>query len=162
MKKIYSLLIGLCLLTFACGEDPNDITALNADVVFKVDLSGAFTSNFVQDSVSSFTHANLIIIEGIDKNKNKVTVTIDPNYFASGANVKGSHEVGQGNAPARIVVNIIDGGLFYLAQSGNVTVTEYSNKVIKGTFSFEATEYKNNSSTVSGTNGQFTATLIDK
>lgn len=159
MKRTFSFLVGFCFLAFACGENPDDITPLNAEVVFQVDLSGDFTSNFVQDSVSAFLHSNQIIIKGFDTDENIVTVTIDPSQFASGTQTVGTHEIAQSNSPAKVVVNVVDGSSLFIAESGSVIVTEYSNKIIKGTFSFEATKYGDTNSTISGTNGKFTAVV---
>tara|TARA_R110001592_G_scaffold2828_4_gene15970 strand:+ start:4040 stop:4528 length:489 start_codon:yes stop_codon:yes gene_type:complete len=159
MKRIFPFLICLCFLTFACGEDPNDVTPLDAEVVFEVNLSGDYSSSFVQDSVSAFLHSSQIIVKGFDASDNTVTVLIDPSFFAAGAQVVGTHEIGRDSKPARIVVGLADGSTFFISESGSLVVTDYSNNIIKGTFSFEGTKNGDSSSTIAGTNGKFTAVV---
>ena len=157
MKKIFTLIIISCFI-ISCDNDANDIDPLDAEIVFEVDLDGTFTSAFVQDSVSAFLHAEQIIIKGFDANENTVSVLIDPANFSQGTEIVGTHEMGRTSAPTRAIVALAGGSAFFVSDSGSVTVTEYENNIMKGTFSFEATE-NNGSGQVSGMNGKFTAVI---
>lgn len=157
MKKLYAL-ITLAFLIVSCDNDPDDQTPSNADIVFEVSLTGSFTSDFVQDSVSAFTHFEQIIIKGFDSDDNTVSILIDPANFSQGAEIIGTHEMGRDNTPTRAIVALSDGTTTYVSDSGTIVITQYANNIMKGTFSFEATE-NNGSGEVSGMNGKFTANI---
>ncbi len=156
MKRFTNLIVMLSFLIVSCGEsDPNDIDPIDIDVTFEVDLSGEFVSAFVQDSVSAFTHAELILIKGFDTGRNMVELIIDPSMISE---IVGTHDVTRDSA-TRIRIQLADGTTFYLADSGTLTVTEYRNKVMKGTFNFESTKHNDPTKSVSGSSGVFVVAI---
>ena len=159
MKKLSSLLVLLVIITSACDDDPNDVTPTDIDVIFSVDLSGDFNSSFSQDSVSAFYHSEQIIIKGFDVERNIVTVLIDPSFFTQTDQYVGDHTIGNSNTPARVVVELAGGAAFFISDSGTLSVTEFENNIIKGTFHFESTRHNDPTSHVSGVNGEFTVVV---
>ncbi|WP_421892454.1 hypothetical protein [Marinoscillum sp.] len=153
------LLLALVLVTlaqFSCSEDPDDVNVVEQKGMLTVDISGTSTINFEDDTLTAYTHAGLFIVKASDAAENNIWIMMDMTKID---NMIGEHAVATTGAEVQINFNLGDASHYYSASSGVVTVTEYDEKFIKGTFSFEAKDASDSKATVSGANGQFSSSI---
>jgi hypothetical protein len=156
MKKYLIYLFTLSFVMAACSEDPNDVVITDTDGSLTIDLSGDMNKKYEDDSLVAYTHGTYIIIRAFDIEKNDMWILLESSKVE---NVIGTHEVGRSDEPVQINFNYADGSHHLSSESGSVTISEYDDSHIKGTFSFEAKDFSATDVTISGTNGEFTAII---
>lgn len=157
MKKgLFILTTSLAVLFFSCSEDPNDVTKIETNGSLSVEVTGAVDLMFDDDTLAAYTHAGLLIIKATDIDENNIWLLLDLNEIT---NMVGDHTVARLDGEVQINFNVTEGSKSFSAESGTVTVTEYNEETIKGAFTFEAKNFSNETETISGVNGQFTASI---
>ncbi len=156
MKNAFILLSLFSLILLSCNEDPNDVTVVDTQGSFSVDLSGDKNETYTQDSLVAYLHSGLIIVKAYDASENVIWVFLDTSIASE---IVGTHQIARFDAPAQININYADGSNNFSAESGTLTISAYDQKSIKGTFAFQAKDLQNTSVTLAGTNGQFSAVL---
>ena len=154
--QLLSILL-VTLVIFSCSEDPDDVKVTDQKGMLTVDISGTSTINFEDDTLTAYTHAGLFIVKASDLAENNIWIMLDMTKFDK---MVGEHSVARTGAEVQINFNLGDASHYYSATSGVVTVTEYDENFIKGTFSFDASDAGDASATISGANGQFSSTIL--
>lgn len=146
----------LALNLWSCSEDPDDINKIEGNGSLTFTTTGAIEMDFEDDSLSASTHAGFLIIRAEDTEENNIWLLFETSKITSWV---GDHTVARLGEAVQINFNLTDGSKSFSAETGTVTVTEYTESSIKGTFAFEAKNFSNESEIISGTNGAFTASL---
>ena len=145
--------------TFSCSEDPDDVNVIETKGSLTVDVTGSSEVMFVDDTLAAYTHSGLLIVKATDTDENNIWIMMDTKKITT---MVGTHTVARLDGDVQINFNVKDGDKTksFSAETGTVTVSEYDGKTIKGTFTFEAKNFLNQTELISGKNGKFTGVML--